>query len=126
MGNDGWNDILRETGSQEYLDWLVDFVNRWGSIDDESAAYYDDEKYADEEDRRKGTILWAFCEHAADMACRKGHDPVRQGTYFDERETFVLANGTWLSCFETWGQGSWAQVKKMEEEPLWYIKIGRD
>ena len=111
-----WNmrlNYICRASSQEYLDWLYDYVVANGHADDESAAYV-----YEGIDSENGQILWAFCEYVRNLAKEQGiwvyYDP---NLSFENYEVIVKIKDRFFSSFEMWGIGSWASVKLLDNEP---------
>lgn len=106
--------------SQEYIDWLYNYVCTNKQLDDEDALYSKDTEVAE-----NGGLLSYFFEHVTKLA-RQQDVPVTSDDdfMFYNEEVNVKIHDKYFNLFTMYGQGARTFIALLEEEPNGaYVKL---
>lgn len=110
----------QKVSSQEYINWVYEYVSANKHANDESALYT-----YEGVDAENGQILSAFLDYVEDLA-KEQRVPVMPDDEceFDSEQVTVKIKDKYFEIFRMHGQGSWTSIGLLDKEPDYvFVKI---
>lgn len=111
---------ISKVSSDEYIDWLYDYLSINKSVDDESALY----KY-EGIDKEYGSLVSYFFGYVKELAKKQrvmiAND---EECEFYNEEVVVKIKDKYFNIFQMHGQGAWTCISLLENEPDYaFVKL---
>lgn len=121
--NDYFKKLEKErekVSTEEYIQWVYDFVSKKYQADDERAIY----EYRGI-DSENGRLLSQFMDYVESLAEEQRVLVVEDDECeFENEEVVVNIKDKYFRLFRMFGQGTWTLIRLLEEEPNYcYVKI---
>lgn len=109
-----------KVSSQEYIDWVYNFISANKHADNESTLYT-----YEGIDKDNGEILGAFLNFVEDKAKEQRVLVVPDDDCdFDNEEVNIKIRDKFFKIFRMYGQGSWTSIGLLDKEPeCAYVKL---
>lgn len=106
--------LKRKVSSDEYINWLYDYVIINKSVNDESALY----TYIGI-DAENGSCLGSFLDYTKELA-KEQNIPIGEDEecYFPNELVTIKIKDSYFEVFRMFGQGSWTSVSLLEKAPM--------
>lgn len=113
-------EIEKKVSSDEYIEWLYNYVSENKHADEEGALYT--YKGIDAEN---GKLLGVFLDYVKNLAKQQRVLVVLdEECYFSSEKVTIKIKDKYFEIFRMFGQGSWTSVNLLEEEPDYaFVKI---